>query len=92
MPTLKDIRRRIDSVRKTQQITRAMRMVAGAKLRRAQNTIEAARPYAEKIRNVIAHLALASAEYQHPWMVERDISWPSSGSWTVFTERKFLRW
>jgi len=46
MPTLKDIRRRIGSVRKTQQITRAMRMVAAAKLRRAQNAVLAARSYA----------------------------------------------
>ena len=45
MPNLKDIQRRIGSVRKTQQITRAMRMVAGAKLRRAQDAIESARPY-----------------------------------------------
>ena len=50
MPSLKDIRRRITSVQKTQQITRAMRMVAGAKLRRAQTRIEAARPYAERMR------------------------------------------
>ena len=50
MPNLKDIQRRISSVKKTQQITRAMRMVAGAKLRRAQEAIEAARPYAERMR------------------------------------------
>ena len=54
VPTLKDIRRRIDSVRKTQQITRAMRMVAGAKLRRAQNAIESARPYAERMHATLA--------------------------------------
>ena len=50
MPSLKDIKRRIVTVRKTQQITRAMRMVAGAKLRRAQQAIEAARPYADAMR------------------------------------------
>ena len=50
MPSLKDIRRRIISVKKTQQITRAMRMVAGAKLRRAEGAIVAARPYADQMR------------------------------------------
>ncbi|MDH3214194.1 MAG: F0F1 ATP synthase subunit gamma, partial [Myxococcales bacterium] len=54
MPNLKDIQRRIGSVKKTQQITRAMRMVAGAKLRRAQDSITAARPYAERLRATLA--------------------------------------
>ena len=66
MPSLKDIRRRIDSVKKTQQITRAMRMVAGAKLRRAQTAIENARPYAERMRATLAEVARAQKDAEHP--------------------------
>ncbi len=66
MPTLKDIKRRITSVRKTQQITRAMRMVAGAKLRRAQEAIESARPYAERMRATLAEVARTQKDSEHP--------------------------
>ena len=59
MPSLIDIRRRIRSVRNTQQITKAMKMVSAAKLRRAQDRVIAARPYAALIRKVLANLALA---------------------------------
>jgi F-type H+-transporting ATPase subunit gamma len=69
VPSLKDIKRRITSVRKTQQITRAMRMVAGAKLRRAQNEIEAARPYAERMRATLAEVARAQRDSDHPLLV-----------------------
>ena len=72
MPSLKDIRRRIDSVKKTQQITRAMRMVAGAKLRRAQQASEAARPYAERMRATLAEVASAQREAEHPLLVARE--------------------
>ena len=72
MPTLKDIRRRIDSVAKTQQITRAMRMVAGAKLRRAQEAIESARPYAERMRATLAEVAASQREAEHPLLVPRE--------------------
>src|SRR5262249_37091788 len=71
MPNLKDIRRRIRSVRKTQQITRAMRMVAGAKLRRAQDAIVAARPYADQMRDTLAEVARAQADAEHPLLVAR---------------------
>jgi len=71
MPSLKDIRRRIRSVRKTQQITRAMRMVAGAKLRRAQDAIFAARPYADQMRDTLAEVARAQREAEHPLLVAR---------------------
>lgn len=57
MPSLKDLKNRIGSVRNTRKITRAMQMVAAAKLRRAQEAAEAARPYAERMRAVIAGLA-----------------------------------
>jgi len=72
VPSLKDIRRRIDSVQKTQQITRAMRMVAGAKLRRAQNAIESARPYAQRMRATLAEVARAQKDVEHPLLTARD--------------------
>jgi F-type H+-transporting ATPase subunit gamma len=72
VPSLKDIRRRIDSVHKTQQITRAMRMVAGAKLRRAQNAIESARPYAERMTATLAEVAGVRGEAEHPLLEVRE--------------------
>jgi F-type H+-transporting ATPase subunit gamma len=72
VPSLKDIKRRITSVRKTQQITRAMRMVAGAKLRRAQEAIESARPYAERMRATLAEVARAQRDSDHPLLVPRE--------------------
>jgi len=69
MPSLKDIRRRITSVKKTQQITRAMRMVAGAKLRRAEGAILAARPYSDQMRDTLAEVARAQHEALHPLLV-----------------------
>jgi F-type H+-transporting ATPase subunit gamma len=71
MPSLKDIRRRIASVRKTQQITRAMRMVAGARLRRAEAAILAARPYADQMRETLAEVARAQRDSEHPLLVPR---------------------
>jgi F-type H+-transporting ATPase subunit gamma len=70
--TLQDIRRRIGSVRKTQQITRAMRMVAGAKLRRAQNAIESARPYAERMHATLAEVARSQKDAEHPLLEPRE--------------------
>jgi F-type H+-transporting ATPase subunit gamma len=72
MPNLKDIRRRITSVEKTQQITRAMRMVAGAKLRRAQAAIESARPYAERMRTTLAEVARSQKDAEHPLLAARE--------------------
>ena len=57
MPSLKDLKNRISSVKSTRKITKAMQMVAAAKLRRAQEAAEAARPYAERMNSVIAGLA-----------------------------------
>ena len=71
MPNLKDIKRRITSVQKTQQITRAMRMVAGAKLRRAQEAIESARPYAQRMRATLTEVARAQTDVQHPLLEVR---------------------
>ena len=68
----KEIRTKIKSVQNTQKITRAMEMVAASKMRKAQERMRAARPYAEKIRNVAAHLSHASPEYKHPFLVKRE--------------------
>jgi len=73
MPSLKDIRRRIGSVKKTQQITRAMRMVAAAKLRRAQDAIESARPYAERMRETLVEVAASQGGLaEHPLLATRE--------------------
>src|ERR1700738_4667969 len=66
MPSLKDLRNRIASVKSTQKITKAMQMVAVAKLRRAQSAAEAARPYAERIEMVLANLAGGAGAAQGP--------------------------
>jgi F-type H+-transporting ATPase subunit gamma len=69
----KEIRTKIKSVKNTQKITRAMEMVATSKMRRAQERMRAARPYAEKIRKVAAHLSQAFIDYAHPYLQERDV-------------------
>ncbi|RMF35082.1 MAG: ATP synthase F1 subunit gamma [Chlorobiota bacterium] len=72
MATLRDIRRRIVAVRNTSQITSAMRMVAAAKLRKAQNAIIAARPYASKVAQILQNLAQAERySFAHPYFEER---------------------
>ena len=68
----KEIRAKIKSVENTRKITRAMEMVAAAKMRKAQERMRAARPYAEKIRAVAAHLSRANPEYKHAFLVKRD--------------------
>jgi F-type H+-transporting ATPase subunit gamma len=72
MPGSKEIRTKIKSVQNTRKITKAMEMVAASKMRKAQDRMRTARPYAEKIRNVAAHIAQANPEYRHPFLVERD--------------------
>lgn len=73
MPTLRDIKRRIRSVQNTQQITKAMEMVAAARLRRAQDRVESARPYGLKMQQMLESLASAAAGLQHPLFEEREI-------------------
>jgi F-type H+-transporting ATPase subunit gamma len=68
----KEIKSKIGSVKNTQKITSAMEMVAASKMRRAQDSMAASRPYAENMRNVIGHIALGNLEYRHPYMVERE--------------------
>lgn len=72
MSSGKEIRTQIKSIKNTQKITRAMEMVAASKMRKAQDRMRATRPYSQKIRNVIAHLAQSHPEYMHPFMIERE--------------------
>jgi F-type H+-transporting ATPase subunit gamma len=73
LATLRDLRRRINSVKNTQKITKAMELVAAAKMRRAQAAMEASRPYAEAIQKVLARLAQGKLEVTHPFLVEREV-------------------
>ena len=68
----REILTKIKSVENTKKITKAMEMVAASKMRKAQNRMEATRPYALKMRSVIGHLANANSEYKHPYMTERE--------------------
>ena len=71
MPSLKAIKKRISSVKNTRQITKAMKMVSAAKLRRAQEAVVAARPYADKIQQVLASLARREDQEAHPLLAQR---------------------
>ena len=71
MPNLRDIRRRIRGVKSTQQVTRAMKIVAAAKMRRAQERILAARPYASRMLQVLNSLATRANPEEHPLLWER---------------------
>ena len=72
MASAKEVRTKIASIKNTQKITKAMEMVAASKMRKAKERMSEARPYAEKIRNVIAHLGNANPEYKHSYLGERD--------------------
>ena len=69
----KEIRTKINSVKNTQKITKAMEMVAASKLRKTQDRMAASRPYAERIRTVIGHLSEANPDYRHPFLESREI-------------------
>lgn len=73
MAGAKEIRTKIKSIKNTQKITKAMEMVAASKMRKAQERMRAARPYADKINNILAHLAQAHPEYKHPYLGEREV-------------------
>ena len=73
MAGAKEIRTKIKSVKNTQKITRAMEKVAMSKMRRAQERMSSARPYAEKIRRTLGHIAQANLEYKHPFIIEREV-------------------
>lgn len=69
----KEIRTKIQSVKNMQKITKAMEMVAASKIRKAQNQMEASRPYAERIRRVVGHLSYANPDYRHPFLMQREV-------------------
>lgn len=73
MAGAKEIRSKISSINKTRKITRAMEMVAASKMRKTQERMRASKPYANKIYEVIKHIARAASEYRHPFMSEREI-------------------
>ena len=73
MAGAKEIRTQIGSVRNTQKVTKALEMVSASKIRKSQDRMAASRPYARKIRDVIGHLAQASAEVPHPYLTTRDV-------------------
>jgi F-type H+-transporting ATPase subunit gamma len=85
MPGTKEIRSKIASVKSTQKITKAMEMVAASKMRRAQERMRQARPYAAKARTVISHLNEANPDYRHPFLQQRDTK--SVGILVVSTDR-----
>jgi F-type H+-transporting ATPase subunit gamma len=74
MPSLKAIRNRIQTVKNTQKITKAMKLVAAARLRRAQDALLAARPYAQSLEGVVAELAARTGDESHPLLTERPLN------------------
>ncbi len=73
MSGAKEIRSKIGSVKNTQKITSAMQLVAASKMRKAQERMAASKPYAEKIRQVVRHLANSTPEYRHAYMTDREV-------------------
>jgi F-type H+-transporting ATPase subunit gamma len=73
MAIAKEVRVKIQSIKNTQKITRAMEMVAASKMRKAQERMQHAKPYAKKMLSVIGHLANANSEYKHPYLLPREI-------------------
>lgn len=73
MAGAKEIRTQISSIKSTQKITSAMEMVAASKMRRAQERMRLGKPYAQRIRNVIGHVANANPEYRHQYMIDREV-------------------
>jgi F-type H+-transporting ATPase subunit gamma len=72
MAGMKEIRGKIKSVQNTRKITKAMEMVAASKMRRAQERMRSARPYADKVRAIASHMSAANPEYRHPFMVKNE--------------------
>lgn len=85
MTIAKEIRLKIASIKSTQKITKAMEMVAASKMRKTQERMARAIPYAKKILDVISHVAIGHAEYVHPYMLKRDIK--RAGYIIVSTDR-----
>ena len=72
MPAFRDIVRRIDSIKNTQKITKAMQVVAATRLRRAQAAVQATRPYADKMLEVLQTVSVRASEYKHPFLIRRE--------------------
>src|SRR5437879_13718201 len=72
MPAYRETVRRIDSIRNTQKITKAMQVVAATRLRRAQAAVQATRPYSEKMLEVLQTAGERATEYKHPFLVRRE--------------------
>jgi F-type H+-transporting ATPase subunit gamma len=72
LPSLRDVRRRIRSVQNTQKITKAMQVVSATKMRRAQQAVQATRPYAEKMVEVLQTTSRLATEYRHPYLERRE--------------------
>jgi F-type H+-transporting ATPase subunit gamma len=88
MASSKEIRGKIKSVENTKKITKAMEMVAASKMRKAQERMRSARPYAEKVGNIAAQLAQANPEYRHPFLVQNEGA--SSAGMVIVTTDKGL--
>ncbi|HEY0828464.1 MAG TPA: ATP synthase F1 subunit gamma [Bacilli bacterium] len=82
---MRDIKRQIKSIQNTKQITKAMEMVAASRLRRAQANAEAARPYADKIKEVVASIAAGSKGVKHPMLQSREVK--KSGYLVITSDR-----
>ena len=85
MAGAKEIRAQIKSIQNTKKITKAMEMVAASKMRKAQDRMAATKPYAQKMRSVIGHVANAHPEYKHPFLIDREVK--RVGFITVSTDR-----
>jgi F-type H+-transporting ATPase subunit gamma len=85
MAGAKEIRSKIASIKNTQKITKAMEMVAASKMRKAQDRMRSARPYAEKIRKLVGHLRQVNLDYKHPFTLERPVR--SVGIVVISTDR-----
>ena len=85
MAGTKEIRVKIASIKSTQKITKAMETVAASKMRKAQERMRAAQPYADRIRSVIGHLRLANPNARNPYLVEREVK--AVGIIVVSTDR-----
>ena len=72
MASGREIKTKIKSVQNTRKVTRALEMVSASKIRKAQDRMKTSRPYAQAMKQVIGHLAQASTDYQHPFLVERE--------------------
>ena len=72
MANTKEVRKQIASIKSTQKITSAMEMVAASKIKKTQSEMQLGRPYSEKIKEVISHIANSSSEYSHPFYEHRE--------------------